>query len=102
VAVSYLKNIGSYIMPPLSIEIWGGNLPGQYQKVGSLKPVQPLKYDPNLTEAARIPVNAAYKYWKVVVAPVSKLPLWHGGKGEKGWVMIDEIFFYEKSAEPIL
>ena len=102
VAVSYLKNIGSYIMPPLSIEVWGGNTPQQYQKVGLLKPTQPSQYDPNLTEAARITVNASFKYWKVVVAPVSKLPPWHGGKGEKGWVMIDEIFFYEKIGDPIL
>jgi hypothetical protein len=24
--------------------------------------------------------------------PVSKLPAWHPGKGDKGWVFTDEVF----------
>jgi hypothetical protein len=29
---------------------------------------------------------------KLVVVPVNKLPNWHRGKGENGWIFVDEIF----------
>jgi len=32
------------------------------------------------------------KYMKVVIVPVSKLPLWHRSKGDKGWIFVDELF----------
>ena len=32
------------------------------------------------------------KYVKIVVVPVAKLPAWHHGKNDKGWVFVDEIF----------
>jgi hypothetical protein len=35
-----------------------------------------------------------YKYIEIEAFPVSVLPKWHPGKGEKGWVFVDEVFFY--------
>jgi hypothetical protein len=35
-----------------------------------------------------------YKYFKIVAKPLSKLPSWHPGAGQKAWVFIDEIYFY--------
>ncbi|MNY68403.1 hypothetical protein D3C86_2061590 [compost metagenome] len=29
---------------------------------------------------------------KLVAKPLSKLPAWHPGKGEKAWVFVDEVF----------
>jgi hypothetical protein len=29
---------------------------------------------------------------KLIVKPVSKLPAWHPGKGDKGWFFTDEVF----------
>jgi hypothetical protein len=38
--------------------------------------------------------SSSHAYYKIVAKPVTKLPLWHNGKGQKGWFFIDEIFFY--------
>ena len=32
------------------------------------------------------------KYLKIIAVPVPKLPAWHPGKGDKGWVFTDEVF----------
>jgi hypothetical protein len=34
-----------------------------------------------------------YSFIKVIARPVTKLPSWHNGKGQPGWVFIDEVFF---------
>jgi hypothetical protein len=35
-----------------------------------------------------------YKYIEIEAINIQSLPSWHGGKGEKGWVFVDEVFFY--------
>ena len=35
-----------------------------------------------------------YSYYKLIAKPVNKLPAWHSAKGKKGWVFVDEVFFY--------
>ncbi len=97
VAVSYLRNIGAYIMPPRSVELQAADEPGQWKKMATITPEQPVKYDDNRVEAATINANATHRYWKLVVSPVERLPKWHSGKGEKGWIMVDEVFFHPKS-----
>jgi len=94
IAISYLKNIGSYIMPPASIQLFAGNDRNNLKLQSTLRPKQPGEYLPNAVEAVPVNVNGSYQFWKVVVNPVTSLPSWHGGKGQKGWVMIDELFFY--------
>jgi hypothetical protein len=32
------------------------------------------------------------KYIKLVAVSVAKLPQWHPGKGDKGWIFTDEVF----------
>jgi hypothetical protein len=36
----------------------------------------------------------SYKYFEIEAFPVNVLPKWHPGKGDKGWVFVDEVFFY--------
>jgi len=38
--------------------------------------------------------SSNYRYFKVISHPVKKLPSWHSGKGEQGWLFVDELFFY--------
>lgn len=93
VTLSTLIDIGGYIMPPVSIELWGGNDAGQLKHLSRINPQQPLKVQPAYLKAFELsfaPVTV--KYVKIVVIPVSKLPLWHPGKGDKGWVFTDEVF----------
>ena len=93
VTLSTLIDIGGYIMPPVSIELWGGNDAGHLQHLSRITPQQPLKVQPAYLKAFELsfaPVTV--KYVKIVAIPVSKLPLWHPGKGDKGWVFTDEVF----------
>jgi mono/diheme cytochrome c family protein len=88
-------NIGSYIFPPLEVQIWGGSSASKLQLLKTLKPKQPADYEPNrmLGIQADLPKDSKFQVIKIVAKPVPKLPSWHSGKGDLGWVMIDEVFF---------
>ena len=93
--VSVLKSVGSYIMPPASIEVWGGNDQKSLKLLGRIHPRQPEKDGPTENIPLEIKFTpASIKVMKVVAVPVAKLPKWHPGKGDKGWVFVDEIFVY--------
>ncbi|MDP4149829.1 MAG: c-type cytochrome domain-containing protein [Bacteroidota bacterium] len=91
--LSSLVDIGSDIMPPVSIEVWGGRSARDMKLLGHINPEQP--------RTAQIAYLAAYdirfpptsvRCLKIVVVPVSKLPDWQVRKGKPGWIMEDEIF----------
>lgn len=93
VTVSNGVNTGGYIMPPQQVEVWAGKDLGHLRLIKKINPEQPVKQVPNYMKGYQLafkPVKE--KYLKVVVVPVGKLPVWHPGKGEKGWVFVDEIF----------
>lgn len=92
VTVSFLKSPGSYIMPPVLVEIWGGDAPSSLKLLGKITPKQPEKMEGG--EMLPLEINfspTTLKCIRVIAHPVSKLPLWHPGKGDKGWVFCDEI-----------
>lgn len=94
VTISYAKIIGAYIMPPLSLEIWAGADKNHLKLMKKYYPNQPLKMEAAMIEGIIITLPAgAYPCYKIVANPVSKLPPWHPGKGDRGWFFIDEIFF---------
>jgi uncharacterized membrane protein len=93
VTVSSLINIDGYIMPPQQLEVWAGNDLAHLRLVKKINPAQPDKVAPGYLKGYDLsfePVKE--KFIKVVVVPVPKLPLWHRGKGDKGWIFVDEIF----------
>ena len=93
VTLSTLIDIGGYIMPPVSIELWGGNDAGHLKHLSRITPQQPVKVQPAYLKAFELTFSpVTVKYLKIVVIPVSKLPVWHPGKGDKGWVFTDEVF----------
>ncbi len=93
VTLSTLIDIGGYIMPPVAIELWGGNDADHLKHLSRITPQQPLKVQPAFLKAFELSFTpVTVKYLKIVVIPVSKLPLWHPGKGDKGWVFTDEVF----------
>ncbi len=95
IVISYGKNVGSHIFPPAAVEIWAGRNSREVTLIQSMKIAQPVAYDPPQLEALLIPLKAThYSYYKLIVKPVKKLPVWHSGKGKKGWVFVDEVFFY--------
>ena len=95
IMISYGRSIGSYIFPPMVVEVWGGRNRNDLRLIKSLKVEQPVKDEPQRIEALSIPLEKVnHSYYKLIVKPVDKLPKWHSGKGKKGWVMVDEVFFY--------
>lgn len=93
VTVSNLVDIGGYIMPPQQLEVWAGNDPAHLRLVKKINPPQPAMVGPSYMKGYELtfePIKE--KYFKVVAVPVAKLPAWHPGKGDKGWVFVDEIF----------
>jgi hypothetical protein len=57
-----------------------------------MQPEQPKKMKPSYTKGFECKLKTApVKYLKLVVTPVAKLPKWHQGKGDKGWVFVDEV-----------
>lgn len=37
-------------------------------------------------------VDGPYRYVRITIKPLSAIPSWHPGKGQPGWLFIDEIF----------
>lgn len=96
ISVSYNKNIPSYLFPPEMIEVWGGNEKGKLNLLKKEMPKQPGKEDEKAKRVEGIKIDipdSRYKMYKIRIKPISKLPPWHPGKGDRGWVFIDEIFF---------
>jgi hypothetical protein len=92
ITLSSLVDIGSYIMPAQSIEIWGGDDPKNLKRIGQLTPEQPKAMKPYYTRGYECKVETGpVKCIKIVATPVAKLPSWHPGKGDKGWIFVDEI-----------
>jgi uncharacterized membrane protein len=93
VTLSTLVDIGSYIMPPLAVEVWGGNNAGHLKLLCRNTPQQPTMIQPGYLKAVELSFTpVTVKYLKIIAVPVAKLPLWHPGKGERGWVFVDEVF----------
>jgi len=95
IVLSYADNLGGYIFPPTDVEVWRGASANEVKLIKSIKVEQPTAYRPQSMEALTISFDISnYTYYKIVARPVNKLPLWHGGKGQKGWFFVDEVFFY--------
>jgi hypothetical protein len=94
VSFGSIVDVGSYIMPPVRLEVWGRTSAGNsFTKLGELRPVQPMQSEPTYLTAFQ--VNFApmmVSEVKLVAVPVTKLPDWHPGKGAKGWFFVDEVF----------
>ncbi len=93
VTLSTLVDIGGYIMPPLLIEVWGGDKINNLKWLGRVRPQQPTVIQPGYLKAFEVSFKPiTVKYLKIIAVPVSKLPAWHPGKGDKVWVFADEVF----------
>ena len=98
VALSYSAAIPSYIFPPSAVRVYGSNDKNNFKLIGSKKLPMINKSQLNLIrhEVEIIDlVHSDYQYYKVEVDNLPKIPNWHPGKGEVGWLFIDEVFFYE-------
>ncbi|MBL7873811.1 MAG: chitobiase/beta-hexosaminidase C-terminal domain-containing protein [Cyclobacteriaceae bacterium] len=95
IVLSYGNNMGGYLFPPTEVEVWGGKDKDHMHLLKSIKTEKPKGYEPQRVEAFGVEFKPeSYSYYKIVAKPIKKLPEWHSGKGQKGWIFIDEVFFY--------
>ncbi len=95
VSFSSIVDIGSYIMPAAEVQVWGGSSAKNLVLLKKIYPQQPQKIG---APGYRVGFNCTFgatkvSVLKIVAKPVAKLPAWHPGKGERGWVFVDEVFF---------
>lgn len=94
ITLSYARNIGSMCMPPATFEVWAGSGLKDLKLLRKITPAQPTVYVPTRIEGAAINIPAsAFACYKIIARPLSKLPEFRNAKNEKGWLMVDEVFF---------
>jgi hypothetical protein len=92
VTISSIVDIGAYLMPPLSLEAWGGDDPEHLKLLNRITPAQPAKMQPAYLKGYDLEFKpVTVRYLKLIANPVIKLPKWHPGKGQRGWFFADEI-----------
>jgi uncharacterized membrane protein len=94
ITISFMRDINSYIFPPVTVAAWGSMDQIHWTSLGQLQPEPPnkdLTNKENLALGFRFP-KKAMKYIRLQATPVKSLPAWHPGKGQKGWIFIDEVF----------
>ncbi|MCF1713530.1 chitobiase/beta-hexosaminidase C-terminal domain-containing protein [Flavihumibacter sp. RY-1] len=93
-SVSTLVGVGSYIMPPKEIQVWGAEQDGKPQLVAKEIPRQHTMDTVQYQKiySVKLP-EKKYKQLKIIVKHLPVLPSWHPGKGTPGWVFVDELFF---------
>lgn len=93
VTLSTLVDIGGYIMPAQSVQVYGGVNKNALHLLGQATPSQPGKPMPSFLKGIEITCKPEkVRFLKIIATPVGKLPEWHPGKGQKGWLFADEIF----------
>ncbi len=95
ILLSTVESIDGYVMPAKKIIIKGGDSPKSLKLLKTIVPEQPKEKRRKHLIPFVIPLDKKqYKYFEIEAFPVNVLPKWHPGKGDKGWVFVDEVFFY--------
>jgi uncharacterized membrane protein len=95
VTISYARNVGAMTMPPAEIEVWAGPDAQHLTLLKKMKPVQPTEYGINQIEGAQVQFPESRQHcYRILAKPLSRLPAFRkADPKDKGWIMIDEIFF---------
>ncbi|MCH5327548.1 MAG: family 20 glycosylhydrolase [Coprobacter sp.] len=87
-----LVQYSEYVFPPTKITVYAADGNEEMKMVGTTDfPVAPTQDEDGVREYSCdfAPVQASKV--RVVIETTSQIPAWHGAKGEKGWLFIDEI-----------
>jgi hypothetical protein len=94
ITISYARNVWAMCMPPKEVEVWAGPDKNRMKLISKTVPRQPDTYVSNRTEGVTIAIPPSnFRYYKIVAKPLAKLPAFRNEKKEKGWLMVDEIYF---------
>ncbi|PWJ60111.1 putative membrane protein [Dyadobacter jejuensis] len=93
VTLSMFRKLDSYIFPPVKIEVWGGPDEEHLKRLKVIQVDVPKEKSLNMSNISYTTdfPSQDLSCIKVMAYPLSKLPVWHPGKGEKAWIFIDEL-----------
>jgi uncharacterized membrane protein len=92
--LSVMRNIGSQIFLPSTVEVWGGADQNHLKLLGAVNTIAPGKDDPFALLSIECPLKttAPISCMKLIAKPLKAVPAWHPAKGKPGWVFMDEVF----------
>ncbi len=95
ISISYAKNLNAYLFPPSKVDLYASNDGHSFILLKTILPEPPTSYtDGTKKEAIFLNLDGvAHRAFKIKMTPLPKLPQWHGGKGERAWFFVDEVFF---------
>ncbi len=99
ITLSYDRNLGSWLFPPASVEVWGGHDEHSLKLITKLQPEQPSHMESTRNDAIVLPLDGqAHPFIKLVATPLRELPKWHPSnnpktKDKRAWFFVDEIIF---------
>ncbi|GAB5524064.1 MAG: hypothetical protein Roseis2KO_19360 [Roseivirga sp.] len=92
ILVSTLTSAGAWIMPPTTINSQLSADGQQYTDGPSLDIAEQKQTDASGKVYYRLSTSGQkFRYIKLVIQPLKNLPAWHLGKGNAGWIFLDEI-----------
>lgn len=97
ISFCYGLHIPQYVFPPISLSVFGSNDLKQFKLITkqNLLPFKKETRDQVKSDVIHMKIkDVPYKYYKIESQNLPVIPQWHPGKGERGWLFIDEIFFY--------
>jgi hypothetical protein len=81
------------------VEVWGGTNPDNMALLEKkdLAAITIADLADQESRGLLLPFEKAQRYplYKLVVRNLTKLPVFHPGKGTPGWAFVDEVFFNE-------
>lgn len=98
ISFCYGLQVPQYVFPPTAVSVFGSNDKKQFQLLTNQKiaPYQKNNKDQVKSDVIHLSLKSQpFKYYKIEAQNLQRIPDWHPGKGERGWLFIDEIFFYE-------
>ncbi len=96
ITMSINKSVSSYILLPAEVLIYAGHSPSTLKLLKKVNPPALTKKELGTVKNDVVHIDLGgvkYLYYKINAKPLPRLPSWHPGKGERGWVFIDEVFF---------
>jgi hypothetical protein len=98
ISFCYGLQVPQYVFPPTEVRVFGSNDKKQFALLSTQKIAPYTKSNKDQVKSDVVHMllkNQPFKYYKIESQNLPRIPDWHPGKGEKGWLFIDEIFFYE-------
>jgi hypothetical protein len=94
VDLNAFTDIGAHIFPVKSIAVQGSNDGKQFMHIAESKFPDVDKETPRQAGlfSCKLPENISFKFYRVTVTNVKKMPPWHQAKGKPAWIFVDEVF----------